>query len=217
MRGAEDGTIRNRSGDAYKPSALRAYEQAMRLRVLPDFGAERLSELTRLDIQDFADRLVADDADPSTIRNTLLPLRAPYRRAVARGEVTLNPTSGIELPAVRSRRDRVASPAEAAALIEALPIADRALWATAMYAGLRSGELQALAWSGVDLAKGVIRVERGWDAKAGLIAPKSRAGTRKVPVPVVLRGYLVEHQLATGRWDGLVFGRTAERPFDPRS
>src|SRR6266542_874885 len=26
--GAEDGTIRNRSGDTYKPSALRGYEQA---------------------------------------------------------------------------------------------------------------------------------------------------------------------------------------------
>src|SRR4051794_31161216 len=34
--GADDGTVRTRSGDVYKPSALRGYEQAMRLRVLPE-------------------------------------------------------------------------------------------------------------------------------------------------------------------------------------
>jgi hypothetical protein len=32
--GAEAGTIRNRSGDIYKPSSLRSLERAMRLRVL---------------------------------------------------------------------------------------------------------------------------------------------------------------------------------------
>jgi len=30
---------------------------------------------------------------PSTIRNTLLPLRVIYRRALARGEVGVNPTA----------------------------------------------------------------------------------------------------------------------------
>jgi hypothetical protein len=50
----------------------------------------------------------------------------------------VNPTSGIQLPAVRGRRERIASPAEAQQLIAALPPSDRALCATAMYAGLRS-------------------------------------------------------------------------------
>lgn len=38
-RGAREGTIRNRSGDAFKPSALRAYKGAMRHRVLPELGS----------------------------------------------------------------------------------------------------------------------------------------------------------------------------------
>jgi integrase len=46
-QGAEAGTVRNRSGDPFKPSALRAYEGAMRLRVLPDLGAVRLADLRR--------------------------------------------------------------------------------------------------------------------------------------------------------------------------
>ncbi len=53
----------------------------------------------------------------------------------------------------------------AARLLAALPEKDRALWATAMYAGLRRGELMALHWEDVDLASGLIRVERAYDLK----------------------------------------------------
>lgn len=214
LAGARDGSIRSRSGDRYKPSAIRGYEQALRLRVLPKLGGFQVSELRRTDVQDFADGLMATSLSPSTIRNTLLPLRAIYRRAITRGEVTVNPTHGVELPAVRGRRERIASAEEAAALIQALPAEERALWGTAFYAGLRLGELQALRWDDVDLAAGLIHVRRSWDPRAGAIEPKSRAGRRTVPVPGALRDHLVEHRIADpGR--GLVFGRSADRPFNP--
>ena len=58
--------------------------------------------------------------------------------------VSVNPTSGLELPADRGRRDRFATPTEAAALIAALDPGDRAAWALALYAGLRLGEIRAL-------------------------------------------------------------------------
>ena len=96
-----------------------------------------------------------------------MPLRAIYKRAVARGHVAVNPTTGVELPAQRGGRDRIADPVEAAKLIEAVPERDRAVWATAMYAGLRRGELRALRWSDIDLKEGVIRVEHSWDGKEG--------------------------------------------------
>ncbi len=75
-------------------------------------------------------------------------------------------------------RPTVASAEEAAKLLAALPEADRPLWATAFYAGLRRGELQALRWSDVDLGRSEIRVERSWDQVEGAIEPKSR---RKSP------------------------------------
>lgn len=211
--GAKEGVVRNRSGDPYKPGSLRSYDQAMRLRVLPEFGAVKLADLSRVDLQGFADRLLASGLNPSTIQVTLLPLRAIFRRAVSRGELIVNPCSGLELPAIRGRRERIASPQEAEALIAAVPERDRALWATAMYAGLRRGELMALRWGDVDLAAGVIRVERGWDAKEGPIELKSNAGRRRVPVVGALRDELLEHRISGGG-EGLVFG--AERPFDPR-
>jgi integrase len=104
---------------------------------------------------------------------------------------------------------------EAIELLDVLRQEDRTLWATALYAGLRCGELQALRWEAVDLATGKIQItETGnWDPKAHkFIRPKSKKGVRTVPIAAVLRGYLAAQKLRTGG-TGLVFGATPERPF----
>jgi integrase len=215
LEGVRGGAIRNRSGHVYKPSVIRGYEAALVARILPTLGGARLSELRRVELQDFADGLCAEGLDASTVRNTLMPLRVIFRRALVRGDIAVNPSTGLELPAVEGRRERIASPAEAAALLAALPERDRALWATAFYSGLRRGELLALRWEEVDLTGGVIRVERSWDAKEGFVAPKSRAACRSVPISGVLREHLVQHALRSGRRIGLVFGSSASQPFTP--
>jgi len=215
LRAAKEGVVRTRSGDPYKPSALRGYEQSLRSHALPELGQLRLSAVDRNGVQDLVDRLVAAGLAPSSVRNAILPLRAIYRRACARSEVVVNPTLGLALPAVRGGRERIARPEEAASLIAAVPEGDRALWATALYAGLRRGELQALRWEDVDLERGLIRVERGWDRVEGPVEPKSRAGKRRVPLSISVRRYLLAHRLLQGRGGkGLVLGASAERAFD---
>jgi integrase len=215
VAGARDGTIRNRSGDRYKPSVVRGYEASLRRRILPDLGARRLSDVRRSDLQDLADRMLAEGLDPSSVRNALMPLRVLFRRAVSRGEVAVNPCDRLQLPAVRGRRDRIASPAEAAQLIAAVPARDRAIWATALYGGLRRGELMALRWDDVDLEAGVIRVERSWDPKERSdVGTKSRGGRRRVPMAGSLRRHLLEHRLLAGSGEGFVFGRSPALPFD---
>jgi hypothetical protein len=76
LEGACCGRIHNRSGDPYKPSAIRGYEKALRLRVLPRLGDVRLSELRRIDVQDFVDELVAEGLSASTIDADINPIRA---------------------------------------------------------------------------------------------------------------------------------------------
>jgi integrase len=216
LDGARDGSIRNRSGDRYKPSAIRSYEFALRLRLNPTIGAHKLGDIRREDLQRLVGRWLADEQHPSTIRNTFNAVRAVYRTAIAHGHVAMNPTIGVQLPAVRGRREHVASPAEAAALIDALPDCDRALWATFFYAGLRLGESRALRWGDVDFAAGVLRVERGWDQQEGPIEPKSRSGRRVVPIGGALRSLLAAQKLANGRGT-LVFARADGTPFNPKT
>jgi hypothetical protein len=51
--------IRTRSGDAYEPSALRAYNQALQHRVLRALGQKRLTGISTNMLQDLADGLAA--------------------------------------------------------------------------------------------------------------------------------------------------------------
>jgi integrase len=180
----------------------------------PQFGAARLSDLRRNDVQDFAENLLADGLDASTVRNVLMPLRVIYRRAVRRGDVLVNPTTDLELPAVEGTRERVAAPRDAEALLEVLPESDAALWATTLYTGLRNGELRALRVKDIDLSEGVLRVERSWDAVEGVVEPKSAAGKREIPICDHLRRYLEPHLARLGRDEGLVFGQTASQPYN---
>ncbi len=216
MRRAEAGEIRTKSGRPYKPSVLRGYRASLELHVLPFFRDARVDQLRRQDVQRFVDHLVGQGLAGGTVRKHVCALQTVCRRAVRDDLLSHNPTLDLDMPPPPKPRERAASPEEAAALLEALPVEDRALWATAFYAGLRRGELQALRWSDFDAELRLIHVQRSWDPVAGVIDPKSEKGDRLVPVAQVLRRYLLEHKARTGRRDGdLVFGRTEIEPFQP--
>ncbi len=220
LDGLRAGHITNRSGDPYKPSAIRGYEKELRLRAKPVLGHLRLAEVRTRDVQRLVDALVKAGLAPATIDSALTPLKAMYRRATGRGEVRVNPTFGIEKPAVRSGAKRIVASKDAEAMIAALEPAERALWAAAMYAGLRRGELIGLRREDIDLATGVLHVRRGWDMVEGEVAPKSRQGRRKVPIAAVLRDHRDErliqadddgHVLGSPRWVSRTNDRARER------
>jgi len=215
VEGLASGAVRTKTGERYKPSVVREYERSLRLHILPTLGGGKLSKIQRRDVQALADELLASGADPSTIRNALKPLQVIYRRAIEDGDLAVNPCERLRLPAARGRRERIASPTEAAALVAAVRAEDRALWGCAFYAGLRRGELRALPWNDVDLADGLIRVEHSMSGYGETHDPKSRAGRRGVPIVAALRDLLVEHKIVTCRDTGLVFGSSATRPFTP--
>ncbi len=212
--------VRPRGRPAYKPATKRGYRQHAELYLKPSrLGSMRVVEIQRTDVQMLCDGLLSAGLAPGTVANILCPLQAFYRRLEQRGIVTVSPATRLDLPAPGKRRPRrVASPAEAARLIQALDPADRPLWATAFYAGLRRGELQALRWRDVDLGRALIRVERSWDQYEGANATKSEASRRVVPLLAALRDHLDEHKVhSDSDPDALVFGRSPDRPFAPMS
>jgi integrase len=85
--------------------------------------------------------------------------------------------------------------------------------ATALFAGLRRGELMALRDQAVDLNANEIRVVAGWDPVEGEQETKGRA-RRTVPMIGELRAIQASHKLRTGRrGTDLMFGATAASPF----
>lgn len=214
---AKAGKILNRDGQEYKPGLVRGLEQSFRLRIVPTLGAgTKIGDVRRSDVRRAVDRWRGEHLSPSAVRNTLNALRALCRHAERRGEIHVNPCIGIDLPRVRGARDRVASPSEGLRLVMALETTDHAIYGTALFAGLRLGELRALRWREVDLNEGVIYERRSWDPREGAAAPKSDAGIRTVPIVKTFRAVLAHHRRSC-EWaedlDGLALGRTPTQPF----
>lgn len=213
------GKLLNRSGDRFKPSVVRSYRSCYGTHIAPAIGQRRVGSVTRRDVQAVIADMAAQGLSPSTVRNTMLPLRLIYRVAM-RDELGVvgSPLEGIELPAVRGKRERIATVGEASALVGACDERDRAIWATALYGGLRRGELMALEVSNVDFDAGVIRVMQSYDPGSRTMnAPKSRAGVRTVPMVKLLRRELAAHLMRRGKRGALMFGREDGRPFSPES
>jgi integrase len=77
---------------------------------------------------------------------------------------------------------------------------------TAVFTGLRAGELRGLRWSEVDLRKAEVHVHQRADRYNEIAATKSEAGERTVPLPQIVVNILREWKLVcpkadTGRAD----------------
>jgi len=204
---------------------VRGYRADLDHYVLRELGGRRLADVTSEELQALVDRLNGQGLSGQKVRNVIVPLQALYR--YNRRRVPIDPTDGLDLPAGGKRRERAATPEEAAELLETLPEEDRPLWATAFYGGLRRGELRALRWrdvSGLFAEEPVtIRVEASWDDYAGAVDPKSLKGKRTVPVPEILRPFLEAHRtrgmsveaITRDEGEAFVFGRTPSAPFTP--
>lgn len=215
LSGIEDGSIHNRSRRRYKPSVVRDYRRDLRARIDPLLGPHYLREVQLPDVQLAADTLSGTGLSASSVRNTIMALRALYGWARPRGLASQQPCDGVRLPGGEEQPMRIVTPETAALLVGVLVGRDRTAFALACYAGLRAGELLALDWPTVDLTLRVIRVERAWDhGSHAFIGPKSKAARRVVPITERLLAVLLDHRDQFGD-DGLVLPTLRGAPVKP--
>jgi len=92
------------------------------------------------------------------------------------------------------------------------------VWAVLLGTGLRIGELVALRWANVDLARGALRVVDFVSALGYEVLEsdgKSHDAVRTVDVDRHLVEVLREQRKKTGRWE-FVFCRSGGEPFHPQ-
>jgi integrase len=65
--------------------------------------------------------------------------------------------------------------------------------ATAVFTGMRRGEIIALMWENVDLSNNIIKVKYS-EYKAKLTTPKSKASCRNITISTVLKKILIEQK-----------------------
>jgi len=180
--------------------------------ISPRLGAVKLSRLTVPLINEFADQLLTAGRSRVLVSRVLVSLSSIVTEAQRRGLVTANNVRSAK-PVRRSSREdarpEMPSREELKAIIDATPERSRPLILTAIFTGLRGSELRGLLWSDVDLKRGVLSVRRRVDRFNSFGPPKSKAGTRDIPLSPTLLTTLKAWKLACPNGSlGLVFPTT---------
>lgn len=128
-----------------------------------------------------------------TVRRALALLRSVLKSAVLDGIIDVSPADDVKLP--RDERTRETwtyleqTEIDAVLGCESISVRSRAIFAVAIFAGLRAGEIFGLRWEDVLASELVVRHSRGGATKAGQV--------RRVPLLDPARDWLA-------RWRGRV-------------
>jgi integrase len=139
-------------------------------------------------------------------------LRAVMNTAARDGAITRNPCQITGAGSDRAKERPIATPAQVAALIEAITPRYRAAVLLAAWCGLRRGEILGLHPADVDLVAGTVTVRRN---RVELLAtpaafdadPKTDAGKRTVTIPPHVLPVLAEHMTIWAGPDRVFVGR----------
>ena len=185
-----------------KPGTMISYETQIRVHILPALGEIKLTALRTPVVQRLYNQILAKGLSPKTIKNIHGCLHRALDIAVRVGYLTKNPTSACILPTVRQAEMQPLDTPDLKKLLEALRGEEyEAIITTALFTGMRSGELLGLTWDCIDFSNGIIRVtkqllqprRKGRPFAYG--TPKNGKGRTLTPAPFVM-SVLCEHKKA---------------------
>lgn len=159
----------------------RVFARAALRRALPYLGGRPARAVTATDIARVRDG-IGSSHSAASVRTTLAHLGSLFSWAQGQGLVASNPCRGVERPTAEPAIDFLSRDEVTALLSHAHAHATdlHPLIATAVYTGLRKGELFGLRWRDIDLAARRLTVARSYDG-----TPKS-GKSRHLRLPAVL-------------------------------
>ncbi|WP_298196569.1 tyrosine-type recombinase/integrase [Novosphingobium sp.] len=205
-----------------EPTTVAAYEQQVRLHIVPACGATKLSQLTAPKVRTILDSWRGSVSRPMATR-LLRTLKAIISDAQERGLVAQNVALAVKMPRETREKGKVTPPAKAdlRAILKAAA-AQTSLKAQtfvelAVFSGMRASELRGLPWRNVDLKAGTVTVDQRADAAGVIGPPKSTAGFRTIPLPPRVIKLLKAWKLACPANDlELVFPSDQGKPLSHR-
>ncbi|MGB8898976.1 MAG: integrase arm-type DNA-binding domain-containing protein [Methylocella sp.] len=135
-----------------KAATAREIERLLEREVVAPWRGRRLSQITRADVHDLLDGIVARGS-PVTANRTLAWLRRMCSWAIERGLMEANPCTGIKAPAAETSRDRVLSDDELKAVWRAADALEKpydGFIKLLILTGARRGEIAGLMWREID-------------------------------------------------------------------
>jgi len=134
----------------------------------------------------------------NTIKKIKQTLSSLLSAATQKGIIRFNPMLNTE-PIRTSHMTRPVMNIEQARLFLAglkklNNISVRALLLTALFTGMRSGELRALQWNDVDIQSCLINVNKNLDGKNRITSPKTKSSFRYVQISLPLARFLEQYR-----------------------
>lgn len=173
---------------SFKASTRRGYTECFRSFLLPRLGAVPVDRIGADDVRRFDAELARSGAKPSTRRNMQLALRSVLCRFCVERRILPRAPEMPKLPRVGVSARRAPSDEEIERLLAVTPMPYLTAFLLACDAGLRAGEIRALRWSNVDLARAVLVVELA-TCHGVTDVPKS-GHQRAIPLAARLRAHL---------------------------
>ena len=180
--GLEYGTIKQR-------------REHLKLHIAPFLGREKLSALSTPRVHQFDADLRDNGRSLAMRRKVLTNLKTILSFAQSKGLVAQNVALPVRIKVdargesngpLREGQD-YPSRAELRLLMENAPSRWRPFLVTAVFTGMRASELRGLSWVNVDLDAAIIHVRQRADAWNTIGKPKSKAGSRDIPLaPMVV-------------------------------
>ena len=173
-----------------------------------NIGNIKIQELVTDDIQGFYNEKMKQGLSATTVRHISVLVREALAHAVRLRYIVHSPHEAVILPKKEQYETSILSVDDVKKLVKMAKY-ERIypLIMTALFSGMRKGELLALSWENVDLQKGSIYVrkslcrvadyqdEKGvYHTKVVLLDPKTKSSKRIIPISNFLIGVLKEHK-----------------------
>ena len=186
-------------------------ERNLRLHLVPLLEVP-LQAITPVVVREWYAAALRGSGGRTSIMQSYRLLRAVMNTAARDGAITRNPCQITGAGSDRAKERPIATPAQVAALIEAITPRYRAAVLLAAWCGLRRGEVLGLHPADVDLVVGTVTVRRN---RVELLAPpaafdadpKTDAGKRTVTIPPHVLPVLAEHMITWAGPDRAFVGR----------
>jgi integrase len=222
-----------------RPTTWRRYRGLIDHQLIPLLGKVKLVQLTPQQVSVAMRRAAAGGLAPRTVNHARAVLRSALADAQRWGTIVRNAAAlaePLEVPAAKAEAVR---PEEARAILDTFRGTElEAVVGTALYLGMRQGEILGLHWKDVDLERKVLRVTGALqrvprderhdpEVMSKIVEPKTKRSRRTLRIPAPLVELLaVQRQrqredrlrLGSARSEpiaGLVFTRPTGYPMEP--